>query len=170
MCGVCIFHAWYKTKSDACCKPRLVQATLLQEPESHNMRHLPWCSSSSNDIELGILAKSHTVAEGTSGFLFALQRGAFFLALFFWKGLEEFLDGRFALRVSAAFVFLKSFGALEGLVDGRGFVRGHELHQALLRDNFMIQCAVRILEKKSTAQSPHCFRVRPQRVQFFHKA
>ena len=86
MCGVCIFHAWYKTKSDACCKPRLVQATLLQEPESHNMRHLPWCSSSSNDIELGILAKSHAVAEGTSGFLFAFQRGAFFLALFFFFG------------------------------------------------------------------------------------
>ena len=110
MCGVCIFHAWYKTKSDACCKPRLVQATLLQEPESHNMRHLPWCSSSSNDIELGILAKSHAVAEGTSGFLFAFQRGAFFLTLvLFWKGLEEFLDGRFALRVSAAFVFSISF-------------------------------------------------------------
>ena len=91
MCGVCIFHAWYKTKSDACCKPRLVQATLLQEPESHNMRHLPWCSSSSNDIELGILAKSHAVAEGTSGFLFDFQRGAFFLALlFFGKGLKNF--------------------------------------------------------------------------------
>ena len=91
MHGVCIFHAWYKTKSDACCKPRLVQATLLQEPESHNMRHLPWCSSSSNDIELGILAKSHAVAEGTSGFLVALQRGAFFLTLvFFGKGLKNF--------------------------------------------------------------------------------
>ena len=36
------FHAWYNTKSDACCKPRLVHATLLQEPEPHNMRHLPW--------------------------------------------------------------------------------------------------------------------------------
>ena len=91
MCGVCIFHAWYKTKSHACCKPRLLQATLLQEPESHNMRHLPWCSSSSNDIELGILAKSHAVAEGTSGFLFAFQRGAFFLALaLFGKGLKNF--------------------------------------------------------------------------------
>ena len=55
------------------------------------MRHLPWCSSSSNDIELGILAKSHAVAEGTSGFLFAFQRGAFFLALFFFgKGLKNF--------------------------------------------------------------------------------
>ena len=91
MCGVCMFHEWYKTKSHACGKPRLLQATLLQEPESHNMRHLPWCSSSSNDIELGILAKSHAVAEGTSGFLFAFQRGAFFLALaFFGKGLKKF--------------------------------------------------------------------------------
>ena len=59
MCGVCMFHEWYKTKSHACGKPRLLQATLLQQPESHKMRHLPWYSSSSNDIELGILAKSH---------------------------------------------------------------------------------------------------------------
>ena len=43
VCGVCMFHEWYKTKSHACGKPRLLQATLLQEPESHNMRHLPWC-------------------------------------------------------------------------------------------------------------------------------
>ena len=86
MCDACIFHEWYNTKSHACDKPRLLQATLLQEPESHNMRHLPWCSSSSNDIELGILAKSHAVAEGTSGFLFAFQRGAFLLALaLFWE-------------------------------------------------------------------------------------
>ena len=91
MCGVCMFHEWYKTNSHACCKPRLLQATLLQEPESHNMRHLPWCPSSSNDIELGILAKSHAVAAGTSGFLVAFQRGAFFLALaFFGKGLKNF--------------------------------------------------------------------------------
>ena len=91
MCGVCMFHEWYKTKSHACGKPRLLQATLLQEPESHNMRHLPWCPSSSNDIELGILAKSHSVAAGTSGFLVAFQRGAFFLALvFFGKGLKNF--------------------------------------------------------------------------------
>ena len=91
MCGVCMFHEWYKTKSHACGKPRLLQATLLQQPESHKMRHLPWYSSSSNDIELGILAKSHSVAAGTSGFLVAFQRGAFFLALvFFGKGLKNF--------------------------------------------------------------------------------
>ena len=88
MCGVCIFHEWYKTKSHACGKPRLLQATLLQEPESHNMRHLPWYSSSSNDIELGILAKSHAVAAGTSGFLVDFQRGAFFLALAFFAALS----------------------------------------------------------------------------------
>ena len=72
-----------------------------------------------------------------------------------WKRLEEFLDGRFALLVSAALVFFLFyfFGALEDIVDGRGFVRGHELHQAMLRDNFGIQCAVRILHDKSTAQT-----------------
>ena len=90
MCGVCMFHECYKSNlSHACDKPRLLQATLLQHPESHNMRHLPWCSSSSNDIELGVLAKSHAVAAGMSGFLFAVQRGAFFLALFFGKGLKN---------------------------------------------------------------------------------
>ena len=41
VCGVCMFHEWYKTKSHACGKPRLLQATLLHVPESHNMRHLP---------------------------------------------------------------------------------------------------------------------------------
>ena len=99
VCSVCMFHEWYKTKSHACGKPRLLQATLLQEPESHNMRHLPWYSSSSNDMELGILAKSHAVAAGTSGCLGALQRGAFFLALaFFGKGLKNFSTD--ALRCS----------------------------------------------------------------------
>ena len=89
MCGVYMSHEWYKTKSHACGKPRLLQATLLQQPDSHNMRHLPWYSSSSNDIALGILAKSHAVAAGTSGFLVAFQRGAFFLT-FFGKGLKNF--------------------------------------------------------------------------------
>ena len=106
MCGVCMFHEWYKTNSHACCKPRLLQATLLQEPESHNMRHLPWCPSSSNDIELGILAKSHAIAAGTSRFFGCFPaRRCLLGAGFLWERLEEFLDGRFALLVSAALVF-----------------------------------------------------------------
>ena len=109
MCGVCMFPEWYKTKSHACCKPRLLQATLLQEPESHNMRHLPWCSSSSNDIELGILAKSHAIAAGTSGFLVAFQRGASFLALaFFGKGLNTYsTDALRCLCLQPSFFFKK---------------------------------------------------------------
>ena len=91
MCGVCSFHAWYKANSDAFCKPRLLQATLLLEPDSHNMSHLPSCPLSSTDIELGTLAKSHAVAAGTPGFFAAFQRGAFFLApVFGGKGLKNF--------------------------------------------------------------------------------
>ena len=81
MCGVCMLNTWYKTKSHAADKPRLLQATLLQDPESHNMRHLPWYSSSSSDIELGSKAKSQRVAAGASRFWGAFQRGAFFLTL-----------------------------------------------------------------------------------------
>ena len=59
MCDACIFQEWYKTKSHACDKPRLLQATLLHVPEPHSMRHLPRYWSSSNDMELGTLSRSH---------------------------------------------------------------------------------------------------------------
>ena len=81
MCAVCIFHAWYKAKSDACGKPRLIQDTLFHTLESHNMRHLPLYWSSSTDIEVGIMDSRNRVAAGASGFGGAFQCGAFFLAL-----------------------------------------------------------------------------------------
>ena len=81
MCAVCIFHAWYKAKSDACGKPRLIQDTLFHTLESHNMRHLPLYWSSSTDIEVGIMDSRNRVAAGASGFWGDFQCGAFFLAL-----------------------------------------------------------------------------------------
>ena len=81
MCAVCIFHAWYKAKSDACGKPRLIQDTRFHTLESHNMRHLPLYWSSSTDIEVGFMDSRNRVAAGASGFLWASQCGAFFLAL-----------------------------------------------------------------------------------------
>ena len=62
MCAVCIFHAWYKAKSDACGKPRLIQDTRFHTLESHNMRHLPLYWSSSTDIEVGIMYSRNRVA------------------------------------------------------------------------------------------------------------
>ena len=69
MCAVCIFHAWYKAKSDACGKPRLIQDTLFHTLESHNMRHLPLYWSSSTDTEVGIIDSRNRVAAGASGFV-----------------------------------------------------------------------------------------------------
>ena len=63
----------------------------------------------------------------------------------FWDRFEELVHTQSALFFDHTLIRFVFPAALERLVDNRGFVRGHELHQAPLRDICVIQRAVRIL-------------------------